>query len=71
MKSADNSFDKHRDVAAGITVEDTWSAQWFKGSEEWSQLSDFAKQAYGVFMERGRFSEDTEDPSFTRNSCCS
>ena len=48
------------DVAADATGNDTWDIAWFRNSEEWVILSDFAKQSLATFAERGRLSEEQE-----------
>lgn len=48
------------DVAADATSNDTWDIVWFRNSEEWVILSDFAKQPLATFAERGRLSEEQE-----------
>lgn len=60
-KAAITSFLKLANVAADVSVEDTWDVQWFNNSAEWSELSTFARQSLAVFMVRGRFSEDREE----------
>ena len=47
--------------AADAIEEDTWNVEWFKNSEEWVRLSEFAKQALVIFSKRGRFSEEYEE----------
>ena len=49
------------DGAADATKEDTWNVDWFKNSEEWVNVSNFAKQALAIFSKRGRFSEEHEE----------
>ncbi len=53
------------DRAADATETDTWQIQYFKSSEEWVRLSEFAKEALVSFEERGHFSEDTEEDFVT------
>lgn len=48
-------------AAADVTEENTWNIDWFKNSEEWVRVSEFAEKALAVFSERGRFSEETEE----------
>jgi hypothetical protein len=47
--------------AADATKEDTWDTAWFKNSEEWVSVSEFAQQALVVFSVRGQFSEESEE----------
>lgn len=56
-------FIKLADAATSITAENTWDIQWFKSSREWLHLSEFAIQSLGIFLDRGRFSEENEEPS--------
>ncbi|MEP3845711.1 MAG: hypothetical protein ABJM43_10285 [Paracoccaceae bacterium] len=49
------------DRAADATDENTWKVEWFKNSEQWVRLSEFAQQALVTFSERGCFSEEYEE----------
>lgn len=60
-KEAISKFAELAKNAAEATEEDTWSIDWFKRSEEWVNVSEFAKQALVIFAERGRFSEEHEE----------
>ncbi|WP_170765313.1 hypothetical protein [Ruegeria lacuscaerulensis] len=59
-KEAISKFTELAKNAADATVEDTWSVDWFKSSDEWVSVSEFAKQALIIFHERGRYSEEHE-----------
>ena len=60
-KEAISKFAELAEKASDATKEDTWSVDWFKTSEEWVSVSNFAKQALVIFSERGRFSEEHEE----------
>ena len=60
-KDAVGEFLKNWDEAANATNEDIWSVAEFESSIEWVRLSKTAKEAFLVFSERGRFSEDFEE----------
>lgn len=59
-KDAIADFLRLFEVAADATLVNTWDVEWFKNSPEWSALSKVAQEAYDIFMQRGRFSEDDE-----------
>ncbi len=60
-KEAVTQFLRLLESAADAAEENTWNAQWFKDSSEWSALLNFSRQSHAVFMERGSFSEDAEN----------
>ena len=51
------------EAASNVTDEDTWDVNWFESSSEWVQLTSSAKVALAVLLERGRFSEEIEEPT--------
>lgn len=54
-------FLKAFEIAAEATKKDTWSIEWFRGSEDWLRLNEIANQALVIFAKRGRFSEEFEE----------
>ena len=64
-KKAISKFVQLVESASNATDENSWDVDWFKSSNEWVRLSSFAKDALSVFLERGRFSEEIEEPSLT------
>jgi hypothetical protein len=60
-KDAISDFLRQAAVAADATVIDTWDAEWFKNSPEWSALFKVAQEVHAILMQRGRFSEDEEE----------
>ena len=62
-KRAIGEFIKLLEAASNATDEDTWDVNWFKTSDEWIRLSAFARSTLSMLLERGRFSEEIEEPS--------
>ncbi|MEX0340074.1 MAG: hypothetical protein AB3N11_13665 [Arenibacterium sp.] len=50
------------ETASETIGEDTGKIAWFNSSMEWMQLSAFSNDALQIFLKRGRFSEDGEEP---------
>ncbi|MEP6017235.1 MAG: hypothetical protein ABJ251_01990 [Paracoccaceae bacterium] len=51
------------EAASNATDEDACDVNWLKSSDEWIRLSAVARNALPVLLERGRFSEEIEEPS--------
>lgn len=62
-KGAIDEFIRCFKAASNVTEEDNLDVNWFKSSEEWFHLSAAAKDALLVLLERGRFSDEMEEPS--------
>lgn len=60
-----SAFLKRYERASEATDEDIRDANSFKASDEWIRLSTVAEEALTVLLERGRFSEEIEEPSLT------
>ena len=64
-KNSVSEFIRRFNVAADATDADIWSNASFESAPEWVRLSETAKNAFIVFSERGRFSEECEEVTST------
>lgn len=46
---------------AAASMAENWGAARLRASKEWARMREVAQEALGVFMERGRFSDDVEE----------
>lgn len=61
-QSAIRTFHKNWDEIANLLPEPMpWTVEDMIGTEPWTSLGEAARNALAVFMQRGRFSRDTEE----------